>query len=830
MGLIAFGWGVWQLTSLQGRAWFHLCGLALIVLLTGLFPLRIPGTQCAITPSDIFIFLTALLLGLPAVTCVAALDSFVASYRTSQRWSTRLASLAINAVAMLMSSPVFFWLWQHPHLLQLETKAHLFLSLLLFALVYFLANTLLMAQYSAVRQSKPLLPFWWGNYAWISATYPASAAVAGLIYLGMEQYGIAVVLAAVPVVVVVFTASHFYVRQAEERDKLQRQRLEAAEMQAALAEKHLLEMQESEERFRSAFDYAAIGMALVAVDGHLLQVNHALCQILGYEKEELLQRSYQSLLHADDVESGQRAIAQLLSGQVSATQIEQRFLHSLGNEVWGSLNASLMRATESQSQRFIFQIQNITDRKWAEARLLHDAFHDALTGLPNRALFLDHLQMAIARYNRHPDRPFAVLFLDFDRFKIINDSLGHLAGDELLIEIARRLVQNVRPGDTIARLGGDEFTILLEDLRHQEEAINLAERIQKNLTLPIKLTMTEVTITASIGIAFSAAGYQKPEELLRDADTAMYEAKSRGKARHALFDPRMHTYAMRQLQLENDLRRALERNNFFLVYQPIMALDTDQLVGFEGLVRWQHPERGLVNPGEFIPVAEETGLITSLGEWVLSEACRQLREWQAQMPFLKKSGLRISINLSGKQLMQEHIVGIVERVLAQHDVDPHCLKLEITESVVMENIEVAMRKLEQMRALGVKLSIDDFGTGYSSLSYLHRLSTDTLKIDRSFVQNMTQNNEHAEIVRTIVTLAKTLKMDVTAEGIETQEQLEMLRALGCECGQGYLFAKPMEADAAFQLLQKHKSNVVQPDAPRPIGKEAFEMRVGSTAA
>ena len=829
-GFAALGMTLPQLFQLKGIDWIQLLGLATVVFLTGLCPVRIPGTQCVITSSDIFIFLTALIFGIPAVTCIAALDSFVATYRSSQRWSTRLASTAINALAMQVAAQFYVWIGQQSQFFQADEKARLFTALLLFAFVYFLTNTFLMAQYSASRLDKPVIPFWWDNYAWVSSTYMASATVAGLIYLGLERYGAVVILAAAPIVIVVFATSHFYFRQAEERDKLTHQRLEAAETQAALAEKHLCEMQESEERFRSAFDYAAIGMALVSPAGNWVQVNHSLCQILGYSEEELLTVNFQGLVHAEDLEAANRAIAQLLHGQVSAAQIEQRFMHALGDEVWVSLNASLIRATETQPQQLIFQIQNISDRKWAEARLLHDAFHDTLTGMPNRALFLDHLQLAIARHERYPERQFAVLFLDFDRFKIVNDSLGHLAGDELLIEIARRVVKCVRLGDTVARLGGDEFTILLEDLHTEEEATSLAERIQIMLTEPIKLSMTEVTITASIGIAYSSIGYQKPVELLRDADTAMYQAKSRGKACYALFDPSMHSHAIQQLQIENDMRRALERDEFFLVYQPIVSLETDQLVGFEALARWQHPERGLVNPGEFIPVAEETGLILSLGAWVITEACRQLSEWQTRMPDQIGRALIMSLNLSGKQLMQDGIVEFVELTMARYHLDPHHLKLEITESVVMENIEVAMRKLEQLRALGVKLSIDDFGTGYSSLSYLHRLSTDTLKIDRSFVQNMAQNNENAEIVRTIITLAKTLQMDVTAEGIETVDQLEMLRALGCECGQGYLFAKPMEADAAFQLLTPQKWQKLLPAPRKPVLAPLLDVRFGTYAA
>jgi diguanylate cyclase (GGDEF)-like protein/PAS domain S-box-containing protein len=829
-GFAMLAWTLPQMLRLSSLEWAQILGLAAIVILTGLCPIRIPGTHCVITSSDIFIFLTALLFGVPAATCLAVLDNFVATYRASRKWSTRLASTAINAAAMFLAVQLFALIWQQVDLVHGDQKAQLFAALLLFAFTYFLTNTFLMALYSAGRQNKPLLAFWWENYAWVISTYMASATFAGLIYLGLQHYGTVVILAAAPLVLVVFTTCHFYFRQAEERGNLQRQRLEAAEMQAALAEKHLLEMQESEERFRSAFDCAAIGMALMTPEGRWLQVNRALCQLLGYTEEELLSLTFQALLHQDDVEAAQRALTQLLAGKNSSAQLEQRFLHSMGDEVWVSLNASVIRATETQPQRLILQLQNITDRKRAEARLLHDAFHDTLTGLPNRALFLDHLRLAIARRERYPQRHFAVLFLDFDRFKIINDSLGHLAGDELLVEIAQRLVRGVRLGDTVARLGGDEFTLLLEDLNAQQEAIELAERLQQSLTQSIKLSAQEITITASIGIAFSSTTYQKPEELLRDADTAMYQAKSRGKACYALFDPSMHSRAINQLQLENDMRRALEREEFFLVYQPIVALETERLVGFEALVRWQHPERGLVSPGEFIPISEETGLILPLGEWVIGEACRQMRVWQGRWPALFDSSLIMSLNLSGKQLMQENIVEYVERALAQHQLSPHHLKLEITESVVMENIEVAMRKLDQLRKLGVKLSIDDFGTGYSSLSYLHRLSTDTLKIDRSFVQQMAENNENAEIVRTIITLAKNMQMDVTAEGIETVEQLEMLRALGCECGQGYLFAKPMEAEAAFQLIAAQTAKKLMPAPSDAAHEQALEVRLGTSAA
>ncbi|HYY43056.1 MAG TPA: bifunctional diguanylate cyclase/phosphodiesterase, partial [Pyrinomonadaceae bacterium] len=393
---------------------------------------------------------------------------------------------------------------------------------------------------------------------------------------------------------------------------------------------------------------------------------------------------------------------------------------------------------------------------------------------------------------------FAVVYLDVDRFKVINDSLGHPIGDQLLIGLARRLEGCLRPGDTVARLGGDEFILLIEDLNAESEAIVVAERIQAQLQTPFDLSGREVYATVSIGIASSWTSYQNPEDIVRDADTAMYRAKTMGKARYEIFDGAMHAHATSVLQLETDMRHALERNEFFVHYQPIVALDDFKLRGFEALVRWQHPERGYISPGEFIPIAEETGLIIPLGEWVLREACAQMERWQKIFP--ADPPLVISVNLSSKQFIQQDLIKQVAGIIEETNIDPKGLKLEITESMVMDNVEQATEMLRQLRALGLKLSIDDFGTGYSSLSYLHRFPVDTLKIDRSFVTRMTDNNENLEIVRTIVTLAQTLGMDVVAEGVETNEQLSMLHTLGCENGQGYFFSKPVDAKGAEKII------------------------------
>jgi len=404
------------------------------------------------------------------------------------------------------------------------------------------------------------------------------------------------------------------------------------------------------------------------------------------------------------------------------------------------------------------------------------------------------------RARQHEDYQFAVLFLDLDRFKNVNDSLGHSIGDQLLIAMARRLESCTREVDMVARLGGDEFAILLDGIANGAEATNMARRIQEKLQSPFNLSGHEVFTTTSVGIALSSTGYDHPETMLRDADTAMYRAKAQGKACYEVFDKGMHTHAVYVLQMENDLRRAIDREELRVYYQPIVSLDSGQLAGFEALIRWQHPARGFINPADFIPLAEDTGLIVPLGLWILRKACQQLSQWQWQSP--GNRSLFMSVNLSGKQVAQPGLVNQISDILEETHVEARHLKLEITESAVMDNAEMAVQLLNRLKALGVQLSIDDFGTGYSSLGYLHRFPVNTLKIDRSFVGRIGEAAENIEIVRTIVSLADNMGMEVVAEGVETLSQLAQLRKLNCQYGQGYLFSRPVDADSVSAWISR----------------------------
>jgi diguanylate cyclase (GGDEF)-like protein/PAS domain S-box-containing protein len=574
-------------------------------------------------------------------------------------------------------------------------------------------------------------------------------------------------------------------------------------------------LRESQERYALAVQGANDGLWDWDLRTNQVYYSPRWKAMLGYEELDISNspEEWFSRIHPEETEWLEVQLKAHLDGRTQHFEIEHRMRHRDGSYRWMLSRGFTVRDEQQLAYRMAGSQTDITERKQAEHQLLHHALHDNLTGLANRALFMDRLQQAIGRCKRLPGYRFAVLFMDLDRFKVLNDSLGHIVGDKLLVAIARRLESCLRSVDTIARLGGDEFTILLEGIRDAEDACHLSERIHHALQTPFNLDGQEVFTSASIGIALSATEYDRPEELLRNADTAMYRAKTLGRSRHALFDTAMHKRAVALLQLETDLRRAIaissslippSQPEFRIQYQPIVTLATGQISSFEALVRWQHPERGLIPPTEFIPLAEDTGLIVPLGQWILTEACRQLHQWQQQFSPLP---LSISVNLSTKQFSQPSLIEQIRQLLSHAELQPSQLnlKLEITESAIMENSEAARTMLEQLKAMGIQLLIDDFGTGYSSLSHLHRFPIDTVKIDQSFISQMSTDSESAEIVRAIVSLAHNLGMNVIAEGIEQAEQLRQLRDLGAEYGQGFFFAKPLDPDEVELLLQKPPS-------------------------
>ena len=514
---------------------------------------------------------------------------------------------------------------------------------------------------------------------------------------------------------------------------------------------------------------------------------------IGDDPEEWLGR-----IHPDDRDRVMGEIELHHKGAIAHFECEHLMKHRDGSFRWYLSRGLAMRGDGGKVYRMAGSQTDVTKRKSAEVQLRHEALHDSLTNLPNRALLTDHLSMAIAHTRRRRDYQFAVLFVDIDRFKVVNDSLGHVVGDQLLVGVARRIQALLRPSDTVARLGGDEFVILIEDIADLRDATRVATRVHLSLEKPFQLGTYEVTTTASIGIALSATGYDQPEQILRDADTAMYRAKSRGRSRHEVFDIAMHADALSMLKLESDLRRAVEKQEFIIHYQPIVSLEHGHVLrGFEALVRWVHPERGVVYPSEFIPLAEETGMIMPLGLWVLREACRQMKDWQGRFPASRE--MTMSVNLSSRQLFQPNFVGQVEDILTETGLDARHLNFEMTESMILDSEPGVMITLRGLKDLGVRLQIDDFGTGYSSLSYLHRFPIDHLKIDRSFIHRMHESGENLEIVRTITNLASSLKMAVIAEGVENPGQISMLKDLAVKEGQGYFFSRPLDSESIASL-------------------------------
>ncbi len=788
-GLVSAAWALWQLGAMPVGSLMQVTAGVGFVVVAALFPVHIPRTKYAIGVADIFVFGLLAMHGAPAAALAAGAEGLVGGLRTSKRLTSRVSTPATATMAMTLCG------------LGADAAQRALLSagwtpgvagfavLCAVALPYFAGTTLPLLAVGAAKNRRLLsLRDWIQGYGWVGAIYLLAAAIAGVLAMNARQFGPAVFAVAAAVTAAAVALVHVSIRRHEADFQAQEARVAEAEQEAAL----------NQQRFTAAFTHAAIGMAIVRHDGKVHQVNQSLCALLGRAGEALLERPFEDLLHPGDATLFRHRAEAVAGGTAEAFSMELRCRDVSGTGIWVSLHCGRFIDPGTERSGLIYQLHDITSRRLAEDRLHHVAFHDSLTDLANRNCFNERLGAAVERNRTDAALGFAVMFMDLDRFKLVNDSLGHQAGNALLCEVARRLVGAVRPGDLVARLGGDEFAVLLEQVQEPEPAMVLARRLQQVLSAPMVISGTEVVPVASIGITFSDLGYRSADEVLRDADLAMYEAKADGSRNVSLFNQGMHERVAEKLKLETDLRRAIGEGQLTLVYQPLFNLKPYRLIGFEALARWTHPERGVISPTVFIALAEESGHIGALTAWVVDQACAQLAHWQLVQPTGEALGMHV--NISGRDLTSATLVPLVRSVLQRHTLPAQQLTLEITETTLMGKLTTVLDTVHELRELGVKFSIDDFGTGYSSLAYLSTLPIDSLKIDRSFVSGMTDKPQNVEIVRAVLTLGRSLGKTIIAEGIETAEQLSMLEDLGVDVGQGFLLSRPLRADQVPALL------------------------------
>jgi diguanylate cyclase (GGDEF)-like protein/PAS domain S-box-containing protein len=753
------------------------------------FPIRLPRATISVSLADLAVIGALAIFGLPAACLAAMADAIVASWKTSSRISSRLISPAIAASSMLVAGLFYRLLVELASSAGIRHEATLMAALPAAALVNYLVSTGLFSFFVAVKRDLPFSPKEFvSTTAWIGALQVSSAVIAGLGVLIAQIFGALtlVVLTCVTVVIALL------VRRSVMRNEEERQ-----ESEAQIAEARR-EAELNYQRFMASFTHAAIGMAITKTDGTTLRVNQAVCQLLRQSDHQLLGAHFESLFEPDDLTPHREALREIQHSRVAAVSMEVRLQSVTGREVWVSVYCSSFDDPADGGTCLIYQMHDITSRREAEGKLAHIAYHDSLTDVANRAWFDKQLTEAVEACSLDSGSRFAVVMLDLDRFKIINDSLGHAAGNLLLVEVARRLKACVRPSDLVARLGGDEFALLLRSVTTIEEARRVSERVIEVLAEPIRIMSNEVVVRASLGVTLSDLGYRTADEMTRDADLAMYEAKSAGRGRVAVYDSSMHHHIADRMRLEADLAQAIQESKLSLVFQPLFQLRPYRLTGFEALCRWVHPERGPIPPSHFIQLAEESGLVASLTPWVIQSSVQQLASWRRMAPHL--AHLTVNVNVSGRDLALQNFAPCVKDALAEAGLPPANLTLEITETSLMHRMDTALDVMQGLRDHGVQFAIDDFGTGYSSLAYLSSLPIDGLKIDRSFINGMDRGLHNVEIVRAVNRLGQALGKKVVAEGIETQQQLEPLRAMEIHTGQGYLLARPMLAEKVPELL------------------------------
>ena len=774
------------------------------ILFSSRITIPIPRYKSRISPSDLFVFVALLLYGGQFAVLLAAGEAFFASLHFCKKKSTAF----VNASSMALSTTLafatlkIFGLYSFSQMHGRDGKFGDFVIVLcVLALVQFIANTAIAAIHESLNTDLPIFQVWYKNYLWSFLTYFVGASSAGVLIQLSDMLGFGVLLATMPVILFVFlTYKTYYASMSLSLAQTK----EANEVARKLAERSAA-LRESEHRFRSAFTHAPIGIAIVSPLGKWLKVNKEMTKILGYTQEEFLAKDFQSMVCPKDLPETMRIIRDILDGKCESGDLEQRYINKSGQTVWTTWGVSAAGDVRTEYSNLIFQVQDITEKKLINERLLHDATHDPLTGLPNRSFFMERLSVALERYRSNFEHKISILFIDLDRFKNVNDSLGHHIGDKLLIAIAERLIECVRPGDLIARLGGDEFVILVEgDLDH-DEAQSIAKRINRKFGSAFELDAHDIYSSASIGILNALDSHRSAEEMMRDADIAMFHAKRGGKARHEIFTETMHHEAKETLQLETDLRRAIEQKEFSVVYQPIYSLSSGDIQGLEALARWHHPTLGDLPPRRFIDLAEEIGVIDELVRQVMQKAFIEI----GRIIELNNigEGFRLGVNLSSRQFSHHKLVRTIENILLETDFPPENLNLEITESAFFEHQDRAIKMLHRLRKLGISIAIDDFGTGYSNLGCLVRLPISALKIDRSFITPSKDDRSNEEIVRTILAMAKSLGLKVVAVGAESDEQIERLRAMNCDAVQGFALSKPMNFEQTKAFFERNTGQI-----------------------
>jgi diguanylate cyclase (GGDEF)-like protein/PAS domain S-box-containing protein len=773
--------------------------------LSGLFPIRKADAKNGIAAGEVFVFLLLIARGPDAATLASAAEAACISWRLSRRFSSRIAGPAMAAATMSLCGS----LYKHSLSVSegLDNRGSVLLvSLTLVACCCFVVNSLLVTTIGRLKRGEAIsLAPVFEDFASLGIAYAASASIAGLVYIGFLQLGMAIVFALFPIVAIFLATHHFYYRRQEADAATRSANQDASRREAEQAARHLQALKASERRFQCTFTDAAIGMALLTLDeGRIVQCNRALGALFGRDPNELVDHKLGEFVDPQDIAPLDLGLSTFKERSPDAPDRELRWHRADGEVRVASIHCSVFAESVEDRIYLIVQLQDVTARRRAEKRLRYIAYNDELTALPNRIQFTEALTEEVDAAKRERDRRFSVLFLDLDRFKVVNDSLGHAAGDIFLKQIAARLTSAIRPGDLVARFGGDEFAVLARGLNEEAETLALARRLQDAICLPLSVQGTPVSSGASIGITSNAAPARTPDEILRDVDIAMYRAKSGGSGEIVFFDPARHANATDRLHLENDLRRAIATGGLSLAYQPIYRVATGQMTGFEALVRWQHPERGPLSPALFIPLAEESGLIAALTDWVIEKACSQLRAWQQVAPAAMH--MTMHVNISGTDLQRPEFSALVAHALRTAGLPAACLTLELTESTLMRRFESALASLGEIERTGVRVSIDDFGTGYSSLSYLSDLPFDSLKIDRSFIDALARGPRHTEIVRTIIVLGKALGKHVIAEGIENAAQLQVLRQLGCESVQGFYLSPPISGDRIQGLLMQRNED------------------------